>query len=73
MLTLVLADLEDRHDAGVIEIRGGLGLGVEALTSVSLASWPARIIFKATVRLRLICLARNTTPMPPRAISRMIS
>ena len=29
VLALVLADLEDRHDAGVVEIAGGLGLEVE--------------------------------------------
>ena len=29
MLALVLADLVDRHDARVVEVGGGLGLGVE--------------------------------------------
>ena len=31
MLALVLADLVDRHDAGMVEVGGGLGLGVEPL------------------------------------------
>ena len=31
VLALVLADLVDRHDAGVVEVAGGLGLGVEPL------------------------------------------
>ena len=31
MLALVLADLVDRHDARVVEVGRGLGLGVEAL------------------------------------------
>ena len=30
-MAFVLADLEDRHDAGMIELRGRLGLGAEAL------------------------------------------
>ena len=31
MLPVVLADLVDRHDAGMVEVGGGLGLGVEPL------------------------------------------
>ena len=31
MLPLVLADLEDRHDRRMVEVGGGLCLGVEAL------------------------------------------
>ena len=31
MLALVLADLVDRHDARMVEVGGGLGLGVEPL------------------------------------------
>ena len=71
VLALVLADLVDRHDA-----RDGRGWPPprprvwNRLTSVSSASWPARIIFSATGRLRLTCRAWKTTPMPPRAISR---
>src|SRR5678815_5677694 len=38
-------------------------------TSVSLAKRPANTILSATTRLRLICRARHTTPMPPWAIS----
>ena len=30
MLAVVLADLEDRHDPRMVEVGGGLGLGVEA-------------------------------------------
>ena len=43
------------------------------LTSASLARRPARIIFRATSRSRLTCLALYTTPMPPRPISAPIS
>ena len=73
MLALVLADLEDRHDPRVVELGGSLGLGVEPFDLVLIGKWPAKIILRATVRLRLIWRAWNTTPIPPRAISRSIS
>jgi hypothetical protein len=38
-------------------------------TCSSEANCPARIIFNATTRLAPFWRARNTTPMPPRAIS----
>ena len=41
----------------------------ELLEEIAVASRPLKIIFTATMRLRLTWRALKTTPMPPRAIS----
>ena len=70
MLAVVLADLVDGDDVGVLQVGGGFGLAQEIVaTSSGLARAPARIILRATSRFRLVCRAFQTTPMPPRAIS----
>ena len=69
VLPLVLADFVDGHDVGVLELRCRLGLGAEAFNIGLTGQLPARIIFTATMRFRLICRALYTTPIPPRAIS----
>ena len=73
MLALVLADLEDRHDARMVEVGGRLGLGVEALDVGLVGELAGEDHLERDGRLRLTCRAWKTTPMPPRAISRMIS
>ena len=52
-LTLVFPDLEDRHDALVIELRGRLGLLAEPPQLLLVARSPASIILTATGRPRL--------------------
>ena len=74
VLALVLADLVDRHDARVVEVGRRLGLGVEPLDVGLVGKLAGEDHLRARpCRLRLTCRAWNTTPMPPRAISRMIS
>ena len=73
MVAVVFTDLEYRDDAGVVEIGGGLGLEAEALDLGVVGELPGEDHLERTVRLRLTCRAWKTMPMPPRAISRMIS
>ena len=57
LLALVLADLVDRHDVGVVEVRRRLGLGAEP-GDVRLGGERARkIILRATIRFSDTCRA----------------
>ena len=56
-MTLVAPHLEDGDDVGMIEACGRLRLRANRRTSASEANCPARIIFSATIRLRLSCRA----------------
>jgi hypothetical protein len=69
VLPLVVADLVDEDDVRVVQAGGGFGLGAEALHLRRRRQMAREIIFRATTRFRLICRARYTTPMPPRASS----
>ena len=57
VLALVLADLVDRHDVGVVEPATASASFWNRRSSASSARTPARIIFRATRRFRLSCLA----------------
>ncbi len=54
---IVLADLENPHDVGVLDRGDRLGLGFEPGEVFRLALPPRRIIFKATNRSSRICRA----------------
>ena len=74
VLTLVLADLIERHD--VRDGRAGRRSRPRSRnrwTSAGVARWPARIILSATMRSSRTFRALKTTPMPPRAISSISS
>ena len=73
MLALVLADLEDRHDAWMVEVGGGLGLGVEAFDVGLVGELAGEDHLERDGPVQADLPAWKTTPMPPRAISRMIS
>ena len=70
---LVASELRKSLDPGSV---GAISSALDELhaaknrwTEVDEANWPARSIFRATMRLTLTCRARYTTPMPPRVIS----
>ena len=73
MLALVLADLVDRHDARMVEVGRRLGLGVEPLDVGLVGKLAGEDHLERDGAVEADLPAWKTTPMPPRAISRMIS
>ena len=73
MLPLMLADFMDRHDARMIEVCRRLGLGVEALDIGVVSKLPRQDHLECDRAVQARLPGGKTTPMPPRAISRMIS
>src|SRR5262249_31635939 len=48
MLALVLANLEDRYDPRMVEMRGGLGLGVEPFDIILIGELPGQDHLEST-------------------------
>ena len=69
MLAPMLADFVNGDDIRVLQVGGRFGLAQEPCDFFRAGQAPARIIFRATSRCRLVCRAFQTTPIPPRAIS----
>ena len=66
-MTLVLRDLVDHADVGVVEGGGGTGLALEALKAPGVAASSSGSSFMATCRPRRVSSASYTTPIPPAA------
>jgi hypothetical protein len=61
-----LVGVVDRDDVGVLDAGGDGGLAQEAAAKPSSAARSGRSTLSATLRPRLSCSARYTSPMPPR-------